>query len=216
MPSPIIRKIADLHRRIVPNAYPNRPHRDWSNRVISGDIKNLFDGDTSTFVEIDNNNSGANGDGYSYITFDLGKPRILDRVVLTNYAGNVSFNVKSHQDFWIPTADIFSSSTFTNYNLVFDHASTTPITDHLLDINSGGGYVGTDVSEHKVRYIKIRLVDDGALLYPYFNTYSQNFKFAGLDIYEQFDARDFSVEFNDSVLDMQGWTGPRYSGCNHR
>ena len=215
MPLPIIRKIADLHRRIVPNAYPSTPSRDWSNRVISGDIKNLFDGNIDTLVEIDNDfNGSTNGNGYNYVTFDFGKPRKLDRIVFTQPTGNNSFLFDLKFDFWIPGADIYSPLTFSDLHANFNHATVGENTIDLTtnSINTGTGYTGTPVSNHEVRYLKIGIQDDGNGG-GYFNTYTQNFKFAGLDIYEQFDARDFSVEFNDSVLDLQGWTGPRYSGC---
>ena len=215
MPLPIIRKIADLHRRIVPNAHPSTPSRDWSNRIISGDIKNLFDGNIDTLVEIDNDfNGSTNGNGYNYVTFDFGKPRKLDRIVFTQPTGNISFLFDLKFDFWIPGADIYSPLTFSDLHASFDHATVGENTIELTtnSINTGTGYTGTPVSNHEVRYLKIGIQDDGNGG-GYFNTYTQNFKFAGLDIYEQFDARDFSVEFNDSVLDLQGWTGPRYSGC---
>ena len=204
MPAPIIRKIGDLHRRIVLGAGspPYQFNKDWSNRVISGDIRNLFDGDTSTFVEIDNDFNGGNvGDGKSWITFDFGKPRILDRIVLTNYAGNTSFSMFNKLSFWLPGEDIFNTPFQTTPFSCFNHNDTNPITEDL-----------TTTITKEVRYIRLQLPDNGTCG-GYYNTYSQNFKFAGLDIYEQFDTRDFSVEFNDSVLDLQGWKGPRYSGC---
>ena len=34
-----------------------------------------------------------------------------------------------------------------------------------------------------------------------------------ISIHEEVDLRDFSVEFNDSVLSTKGWTNPRYEGC---
>ena len=86
MPLPIETKIAELHKRIV-----SREAADWTNHIVSGDIKNLFEGNKDTIVEISSGFGGTNGVNDRFITFDLGKPRILDRIVFTNAAGNASF-----------------------------------------------------------------------------------------------------------------------------
>ena len=81
MPLPIIRKIGDLHRRIVVRT----PSKAISNNITAGsDIRNLFDGDNTTVCEIESGFGGSNQGGYDrFITFDFGKPRILDRIVDT-------------------------------------------------------------------------------------------------------------------------------------
>ena len=212
MPLPIIRKIGDLHRRIVVRT----PSKAISNNITAGsDIRNLFDGDNTTVCEIESGFGGSNQGGYDrFITFDFGKPRILDRIVFTQPTLNATFDFDFNFDYWIPGADIFISPTFTEFHGSFDHATVGENTINTTNnsIDQGTGYTGTPVSDHEIRYLRIRLQDNG-LGGGWFKDYTQNFKFTGLDIYEQFDARDFSVEFNDSVLDMQGWTGPRYSGC---
>ena len=137
-----------------------------------------------------------------------------------------SFNFDIRLRFWIPSDNVFSSPTFgynssAGNNINFNHNTTDPFTYNFTDnsINVGAGYTGVNqfASTHEVRYLRIQLVDiDSSTSNPNtinFKDHSENFKFAGIDIYEQFDTRDFSVEFNDSVLDTQGWTGPRYSGC---
>jgi len=210
MPAPIIRKIADLHRRIV-----SRDTGDWTNHIVSGDIKNLFDGNKDTVVEIASGFGGTIGANSRFITFDLGKPRILDRIVFTNATGNASFIFDINLRFWIPSDDVFSTNTFTDFATGFNHNSATPFNYKLTEnsINNPAPYTGDSTSKHPVRFIRIDLADSVHSIPQYHANYSQNFKFAGLDIFEQFDTRDFSVEFNDSVLDTQGWTGPRYSGC---
>ena len=91
MPAPIIRKINNLGSRIILGSQGSPTNGDWSKNVVSGDIKNLFDGDTSTEVEITSGFCvdpinfpcpGSNGFYDRYITFDLGKPTTLDRIVL--------------------------------------------------------------------------------------------------------------------------------------
>ena len=217
MPAPIIRKVNNLGSRIILGAVGDPTSRDWSNRVVSGDIKNLFDGDPTTFVEIDNDFGGTvAGQGKSHITFDLGRPMVLDRIVITMKSGEPSFNFRTHQDYWVNKADIFSTATFKNHNFDIDAGSSSPpyIEDLTTnDIDTGGSpYFGNPVQNFPVRFIRIRLLDDNSLD-GHFNTHTVNFKFAGLDIYEQFDTRDYDVEFNDSVLDLQSWKGPRYDGC---
>ena len=190
MPLPIVRKIGDLHRRIVIGASMNPPGnyvgKDWSNLVVSGDIGNLFDGDPTTFVEIANDNGGTNGVGLgnSYITFDLGKPRILDRFVLTNYSGdpigtslNGSFEFRIHQGFWAPGSNIFTTSQPDAKNWddgvvggsYFNHNSTTPHTTYFPNssidtsyYSNTPAYYGTPVSNHEWRYITFILPDNNS------------------------------------------------------
>ncbi len=210
MPLPIIRKIADLHRRIV-----SRDTEDWTNHIVSGDIKNLFDGNKDTVVEIASGFGGTIGANSRFITFDLGKPRILDRIVFTNATGNASFVFDINLRFWIPSDDVFSTNTFTDFATGFNHNSATPFNYKLTEnsISNPAPYTGDSTSKHPVRYIRIDLADSVHSTPNYHANYSQNFKFAGLEIYEQYEAKDYSVEFNDSVLDLQGWAGPRYKGC---
>ena len=91
----------------------------------------------------------------------------------------------------------------------------TPFTYKLTEnsISNPAPYTGDSTSKHPVRFIRIDLADSIHSVPQYHANYSQNFKFAGLDIFEQYEAKDYSVEFNDSVLDLQGWQGPRYKGC---
>ena len=211
MPLPIIRKIADLHRRIV----PRNPATDWTSHIVSGDIKNLFDGDSTTSLEITSGHgSGANGIHSRLITFDLGKPRILDRIVFTNATGNASFLFDINLRFWT-NDDVWGASTFSDNGPTFNHNSATPFTYKFTEntITGPAFYQGDLISKHPVRFIRIDLSDSVHSTPNYHANYSQNFKFAGLDIFEQYEAKDYSVEFNDSVLDLQGWAGPRYKGC---
>tara|TARA_Y100000592_G_scaffold45491_1_gene72167 strand:+ start:13613 stop:16147 length:2535 start_codon:yes stop_codon:yes gene_type:complete len=218
MPEPIVRKIANLKDRIVLGTGGGSSAKDFSNNIVSGDINNLFDGDSTTFVEIGNGFGGSTLNNHRTISFDLGKPRTLDRIVLTNLAGNASFQFDIRMRFWIPESDgIFNAATF-GYNSIldFNHNSTEPFVFKFTDenINFGGApYDGNPTSNFKVRNFKLFFRDGGSSTPQNFKDYSQNFKFAGIDIFEQFDTRDFSVEFNDSVLDTQGWQGPRYNGC---
>ena len=133
MPLPIVRKIADLHNRIVIKS----ANKSWKNNIAAGsNILNLFDGDNTTVCEIENGNGGSIQGGYGrYITFDFGKPRIIDRIVFTQPAGNAAFNFDLNFDYWIPGADVFTSATFVEYHGSFNHNNEGENTIHTSSVS---------------------------------------------------------------------------------
>ena len=180
-------------------------------------LQKLFDGNSATSITIKHNHPASGpANMKNWIVFDLGKQRKLDRTTITNAAGNsgTNPNVSTKWYFWTkdqnPQTDIATAySDLGNIN----HSSVVKTTDNLApyDPNTSKGlqYVSDDSAYPltSFQYVALKLEPEanfnngGHLIYD------------NIEIYESFDTRDYSVEFNDSVLDMQSWAGPRYKGC---
>tara|TARA_R110001592_G_scaffold196025_4_gene443742 strand:+ start:6569 stop:9061 length:2493 start_codon:yes stop_codon:yes gene_type:complete len=236
MPAPIIRNIPGLEKRIVgliknissptgfgwgtvdQNITKNLPEGVGSLQIghdfkISTNgkqnLQKLFDGNSATSITIKHNHPASGPVNMkNWIVFDLGKQRKLDRTTITNAADNSAVNagVMTRWYFWTkdqnPQTDI--ATAYSDLGSL-SHNSTTKTTDDLSNLK----YVSDDstYSDTSFQYVAFRLEPEAN-----FNN-SGHLIYDNIEIYESFDTRDYSVEFNDSVLDMQSWAGPRYKGC---
>ncbi len=231
MPAPIILKISSLNKRITglisgvsnpsgTDVFNSTTHTNIHKNLQNGlgsfqigndfiigtndnhnQIKNLFDEDTTTSVNIKHENKK------NWIVFDLGKNREINRLTIRPSGINPGGSTPSSQPltlkwyFWTknqnPTTD--QATLEDNFGTpTIDHSLSTTTT-YITNNSTKFQYVGLEISNIPNDYNLIEGIG-------YLN-------FENLEIYESFDTRDYIVEFNDSVLDMHSWAGLRYKGC---
>ena len=236
MPLPILRKIPQLHQRILPFLpYASNPAQTqlFQNNINTGignatigntfspgngttvpgylnndndHLKPLFDGSTSTFSSVKHN------DKRNWLMFDLGKNRTIDKIRIKSPQPNVNEvnTIGLFYQFWTHGQNPQTESPFlTDANgPSYDHNDTNYV-KQVFSTNSSisnANVYGTGETLN-AQYVGIRM--NGSPFLPSVT----HWNFGEIEIIESFDTRDFNVEFNDSVLDLQGWAGPRYKGC---
>ncbi len=227
MPAPIIRKIPGLHKRVVGKITSptlQNIHQNLQDGVDGLQIEHdfivskgnqllskLFDGKQETHVNIKHN------DKDNWIIFDLGRNKQIDRIVLENgpaLHGSTNDNWPFDLNFYLWTSGQNPNTdpaTLTdtghpafNQNQITTLSKVVISGDNTTSVNNVAG-TGTTQG---FQYIAIQIIKHPTSGY---NDGYINLK--NLAIYESFDTRDYIVEFNDSVLDMHSWAGPRYNGC---
>ncbi len=228
MPAPILRKIPGLEKRLIGELYYTLGNvndqliqsnlqdgidgiqigHDFEVGNFNQNIGKWFDSDSTTNINIKHNHPNGPSKRKSWIGFDLGTNRTLDRITITNQAGNsaTNSNISTIVYFWTKNQNPKTEAAIARQNLNnIPHSSQAKTTNTLDNIVYEDG--GAPYPNKKFQYVAIRLApetnfdNDG-----YFN-------YDNFEIFESFDTRDYSVEFNDSVLDLQSWAGPRYKGC---
>ena len=222
MPAPIIRKIPGLHRRIVgltqtqplfTNINDQNSHLYLQNGVgglqVEYDfivnegnqsISKLFDDRDDSTTTIKHNNKK------NWLTFDLGKNRDLNLIILENGlppggGTNISQTLDASLYFWTAKQNPLTDTADLITNFSFNHQNSDEIKIDLSSTSTKYQYIGLEIKNIPNDYNQIGSSGPGYL----------NFK--NFAIYESFDTRDYIVEFNDSVLDMHSWKGLRYNGC---
>tara|TARA_R110000824_G_scaffold7722_6_gene34883 strand:- start:5389 stop:8076 length:2688 start_codon:yes stop_codon:yes gene_type:complete len=181
-----------------------------------------------------NSNSGSYPLGYT-LTFDLGKERTIDHIRIyngTNVINNVFYkNPAGHvanTPHNIPTASL-------PIRFKFWSGGQNPITDN--PVTQSHSLPGTTGPSNESSWIYFTSSLDQFIYEPPKGT---NYQFVTLeisggyysssgyershsrddvvsikeiDIYESIDTKDYNVEFDDSLLDLQSWAGPRWKGC---
>ena len=144
--------------------------------------------------------------------FDLGKNRTIDKIRIKSPQPNVNEvnTIGLFYQFWTHGQNPQTESPFlTDANgPSYDHNNTNYV-KQVFSTNSSisnANVYGTGETLN-AQYVGIRMNGN-----PFLPSVT-HWNFGEIEIIESFDTRDFNVEFNDSVLDLQGWAGPRYKGC---
>tara|TARA_R110001592_G_scaffold32310_5_gene113356 strand:+ start:2585 stop:5080 length:2496 start_codon:yes stop_codon:yes gene_type:complete len=225
MPAPIIRKISSLKHRII----PVKPYYasgsdivEWSTNVsssITSSINYLFDGDLNTTSEVLSSVSGSE----LTLTFDLGKERTIDHIRIFNGPHVMSSSTN------LTDGPIGLISSSLPYKFKFWSGGSNPLLSGSIGVelsSSGDTYI-----QHTASFTDPLIYRPGSLSAQYLtihvsstfgenngnfgsSSYDGDFKvFKEIDIYESFDTKDYNVQFDDALLSLQGWAGPRYEGC---
>ena len=243
MPAPVIRKIRLFTTRIDHNNLALNPPSDPSANLnitkllvdgnnaegVTNKLSFAFDDKFSTSCRFDanaettfqNNEFISLNDGLSgaQLIINTGKKRKLRRVRVTfkdttNIADFRLYlaNSLTEAGTQVEASDIFVDAIEPLDSFQYNLFSTVTETDEGGTTTSGLSQIEIPLTEvyGTNQYVIIKFTDPGGFsqnLTPDFIDISE------ISIHEEVDLRDFSVEFNDSVLSTKGWTNPRYEGC---
>ena len=238
MPAPIIRKISSLKHRIIKHKpyYASSSRVGlWESNITSSDsVSNLFDGfqkrgslsGTSSYTTASFSASHHINSVHGYtLTFDLGKPRTIDHIRMyngINYSGSLK-NPQGHTAQW-PTASL-------PFRFKFWNGGKNPITENETTQSLSWIHYSQSLDQfiyrpgtlNNYQFVTIQVsggynsssgdTSGGGGINQHSHSIDNVVSLREIDIYESVDTKDFNVEFDDALLDLQGWAGPRYRGC---
>ena len=224
-----VRNIADL-TSATNTALTLTNHNPNQNFPSPNKISNMFDRNIGTSFR----SKGPRGDlndatqtgTISYLVLDLGKGRDINRVqVMTNHSTKVSVKIRFAEklDGGVPaTCTGVTNAIAAILDDQFNIFSIPPGTNTDHDVVNQNGTISTINSFNVGR--TNRFVAENSddifgfnnkqfLILEFFDSeYSNTFDIADISVFENIDSRDFNVEFDDALLDLQGWKNPRYDG----
>ena len=224
----------NLALRSLGNDYPNNPPNHNNNFPKPNLISNIFDGNKGTAFRslgpVNKNN---------VLTIDLGKEIVPAKIVVTFpyispgfdstgeleifYTNALEGDTPNLTPGFISPQSPYSDNDFVlkiiapntgNENTVLSPANSgtevingddNPFNIFELtenDPTNGGGAIGPEGR----RYIHFQFFD---------TVYSGNFGISNIEIWVEVSGesqRDFNIEFDDALLDLEGWKNPRYYG----
>ena len=223
----------NLALRSLGNDYPNNPPNHNNNFPKPNLISNIFDGNKGTAFRslgpVNKNN---------VLTIDLGKEIVPAKIVVTFpyispgfdstgeleifYTNALEGDTPNLTPGFISPQSPYSDNDFVlkiiapntgNENTVLSPANSGTevingddnsfnIFELTEDDPTGGGAIGPEGR----RYIHFQFFD---------TVYSGNFGISNIEIWVEVSGesqRDFNIEFDDALLDLEGWKNPRYYG----
>jgi hypothetical protein len=215
--------------------FPNKIESlfDSANNTQVRVVGSVNDGGVSIGGDFDNDNNLVGISRAGFLIFDLGKktnPRKFQLTLdgqteflseditpgadgfnkgvrlkftndLTNFAGGVSTSFKDNDNFTTVTvaAGVAPHTEISTGGVTSTKGDTSSFTQRVLTLNEN--FFKTDYDGFQFLIVEFRG-----------SRYSFTFDIFDLSLFEEVDPTDYSVEFDDSLLDLAGWKNSRYDG----
>ena len=223
----------NLALRSLGNDYPNNPPNHNNNFPKPNLISNIFDGNKGTAFRslgpVNRNN---------VLTIDLGKEIVPAKIVVTFPYISPGFDSTGELEIFYTNAlegdtpnltPGFIRPTATYIDNDFIQKTIAPNTGNentvLSPANSGTEVINGDDNSFNIFELTEEDPTGAGALGPegrryihfqFFDTvYSGNFGISNIEIWVEVSGesqRDFNIEFDDALLDLEGWKNPRYYG----